>query len=59
MGKIISHPEFLAFSTLLANMSGGTASLTSSQGILGILSHGISFIQDHKLKPFPRRTNTR
>lgn len=38
---------------LAASMS-PAAPLTSSQGILGILGHGIGFIQDHQFKAFPR-----
>lgn len=29
--------------------------LTSPQGVLSILGHGIGFIQDDKLEAFPRR----
>lgn len=52
-GKVISYPQTLALLLhSLANPSDGAANLTSSQGVLGILSHGVGFVQDHKLKPF-------
>lgn len=40
-----------------ANTLHSAAPLTSPQGILGVLSHGIRLIQDHQLKAFPRKTD--